>query len=89
MEVIRKLTIIAVFFVTWVLFIYVGAMLGLSFGDPPMPIAELFIGFLGGLVLGVPLAMGCAKLFGKYVWPDKPGRKASMTEGDDRQQQSE
>ena len=86
MKVIRILTIIAVFFVTWVLFIFAGVMIGLAFAHSPMPVAEIFMGFLSGLVLGVPLAIGCAELFRNHVWPDEKRRNASLTKGDHRQQ---
>lgn len=89
MNVIRKLTIIAMFFVLWILFIFLGVMIGLAFGDSPMPIAELFVGFLGGLVLGTPLAMVSSELFGKYVWPAEKGGIASIRESNNGRQEWE
>jgi ribosomal protein L40E len=89
MKVIRILTIIAVFFVTWVLFIITGIMIGMAFAHSRMPVAEIFVGFLGGLVLGVPLAMGCAELFKNHVWPEEKRGSTSPTKGDHRQQQWE
>lgn len=86
MKAIRYFTIALIFLVMLAVFLYIGINIGASFGTPGFPLDGAIIGFFGGLVVGIPLAIGIADFFAKYIWSLEKPQNSSITDQNVQQQ---
>lgn len=88
MKAIRYFIISLIFLAILALVLYIGVNIGASFGTPGFPLDGAIFGFLGGLVVGIPLAIGVADFFVKYIWPGEK-KQNEITASDHQQRQME